>query len=104
MESELIVEMCKEMGVTIHDITHHNNLADPQKVFDTRQVRVIILIELARLAIVDGEYCYGESEIIKSLCGSLDVTNTEMDRIIKLAEIYNLLRRGISSLYSHAPD
>ena len=97
-EQGVIRELCAEMGVSSLNVTASLDENALPEIFPTRESRTLVLIELARLSIVDKVFCYGESEILNKVRIKFDFTKKELNDILRMAEIYGLLRQGIRAM------
>ncbi|MEI8394727.1 MAG: hypothetical protein WCF85_08340 [Rhodospirillaceae bacterium] len=97
-ERDIIKELCEEMGVSALDITSNIDMNTLEHIFDSREVRTIVMIELTRLAVIDQLFCYGESVLLNKLRIEFGFSAEDFGHIKSLAEVYNLLRQGIRTL------
>ncbi len=97
-ERDIIRELCDEMDISLVNITttlDHNSLSE---IFNTRESRVLVMIELARISLSDKVFAFGESEILNGTRIKFGFSKKEMNDILRLAEVYGLLRQGIKML------
>lgn len=97
-EQAVIKELCAEMGVPTLNITSPLDVNTLPAIFDTRETRALVLIELARLSLVDKVFAFGESEILNMVRVKFDFTKKELADTMRLAEVYSLLRQGVRAL------
>ncbi len=97
-EQSIIRELCGEMGISTINIVAPLDENTLTEVFDSREVRVLVLVELARLSLVDNVFSYGESAILNRVRMKFDFTKKELNDVLRLAEIYVLFRQGIRAL------
>ena len=86
------------MGVPTLNITSPLDVNTLPAIFDTRETRALVLIELARLSLVDKVFAFGESEILNMVRVKFDFTKKELADTMRLAEVYSLLRQGVRAL------
>ncbi len=97
-EKTIVRELCAEMGVSPLNVASDISENEPAEHFKTRGDRVAVLIELAGIAIIDKSISHGEIDALRNLQGKFGFTNKEINEILRLADIYNLLRQGIRTL------
>ncbi len=97
-ERSIIRELCDEMDISVLNVTaplDHNSLSET---FDSRESKVLVMVELARISLSDKVFSFGESEILNNVRIKFNFSKKEMADILRLAEVYSLLRQGIKKL------
>ena len=93
-----IIRICHEMGISTVNTVDRIDIDYLPTLFDTKQVRVLIMIELINIAISDGNLCVSEHEVINGIRKSLGFTLGEFLSYTKAAKNYTLLLKEIQTL------
>ena len=97
-ENTVIKQVCEEMGVSALTLTSSKDEAPLGRVFDTAEGRAIVLLELVRLCVSDKALAAEEARILRTVRQQLGFSEKALKDAVKLAEVYNLLLRGVSAL------
>ena len=97
-ENTVIKQLCEEMGVSAITITSSRDEAPLGRVFNTAEGRAIVLLELVRLCVADQALAAEEARILHTVRRQLGFSEKSVKDAMKLAEVYNLLRKGVSAL------
>lgn len=97
-ERELIDELCAEMGISLTSSTKSVKETSLDVLFESFEDRALVMLELARLSMADRTIGSAENQAMHSIRRKLGFSRKDMSDILRLAEIYVLLRKGISAL------
>ncbi len=97
-ERDIIREVCGAMGISVLSVSTGTEDTPLETIFDSNESRAMVMIELARLSVVDKVFSFGENELLNSVRRKFGFARKDLDDFLRLAEVYNLLRQGIRAL------
>ena len=103
-ERSVIKDLCNEMGISAIAMTKSVEGQPPESLFNTAEVRALVIVELARLSLVDKTFSFGENEILNEVRRKFGFTRKDLDDALRLGEVYTLLRKGITALATASGD
>ena len=96
-ERSVIKDLCNEMGISAIAMTKSVEGQPLESLFNTAEVRALVIVELARLSLVDKTFSFGENEILNEVRRKFGFTRKDLDDALRLGEVYTLLRKGITA-------
>ncbi len=98
MEARVVREITEEIRLGEESDALEINIQHLPILFASRESRVIVMIELARLAGSDTIICIDERRVISNIAQILGFTKEELGHIIALSQAHESLRHGIRRL------
>ncbi len=98
MEASIIREAAEELGIDTEPSAASIDIRTLPTIFTTRESRVIVMVELARLASSDTIICVDEKRVLDNIAQILGFSHEDLENIISLAQAHARLRHGIRRL------
>lgn len=96
-ERAIIGQLCHEMGISHVNMTRTQDVNDLTSIFDTRPIRVLVMVELLQVATADGAMCVVEHDVVNTVRKQFGFTNEEFRTHARIAESYNLLLKDLNA-------
>jgi uncharacterized tellurite resistance protein B-like protein len=77
-ELNLLKNMAEEMNIKVHDAAKIENIGEADKIFTTRQSRLITILELIAAGYIDDDFCNSENSFIKKIALAFSIPDSQL--------------------------